>query len=95
MERKTRGIGWWLIGLWTVSPMIFAFLASTISAGLGCTLHEGAVNQCVVLGIDIGEGLYTMFGMGWLFLLTLPTGFIAALVFWFNIATSNGAEDEG
>lgn len=82
MERNTRRIGCWLlgIGLWTLLPIISVLLASAIGAGLGCSVDEGSASSCVVAGMDIGELLYSMFVMGWLFFLTIPTGVAAAVV---------------
>jgi hypothetical protein len=82
MERRAKRVGCWLlgIGLWTFFPLISVLLASAIGAGLGCRVDEGSASSCVVAGTDIGELLYSMFVMGWLFFLTIPTGVAAAAV---------------
>ena len=48
-------------------------LVSTGIAGLaGCTLNEGGVHPCVILGLDLGPMLATLFVGGWFFFLTAP-----------------------
>jgi len=70
-----------LIGLAiTLSPLISVLVSSAIAQANGCTLHEGFVNPCVVMGRDIGDSLYAGFVMGWLMLLTLPVTAILLLV---------------
>lgn len=60
-------------------PLISAVIAMWIASRNGCTLHEGFANPCIVFGRDIGQALYTMAVMGWLALVTLPLGALAAL----------------
>jgi hypothetical protein len=70
-----------LLVLYTIGPVLSVLLASLIANVLGCNLNEGNVHPCKCLGIDIGELLYSMFVMGWLALVTLPTGAMAILAF--------------
>ncbi|HEX5716124.1 MAG TPA: hypothetical protein VF179_08195 [Thermoanaerobaculia bacterium] len=81
MKRKTILIGYGIIVLWMILPMISVFTASAIAEASGCSLDEGSAHQCVVLGTDIGESLYTMFVLGWMFFLTVPTGLVALVLF--------------
>ncbi|MCP3971932.1 MAG: hypothetical protein GY717_16735 [Rhodobacteraceae bacterium] len=61
------------------APVIMVFWAGWFAERHGCTLHEGFSNPCLVNGQDWGETLYTAFVMGWLMLVTVPVGAIAAL----------------
>jgi hypothetical protein len=58
--------------------MISVLIAVAIADLAGCPVDEGNVHPCVVLGRDIGSLLYDLFVTGWFFLLTIPTGLIAA-----------------
>jgi hypothetical protein len=88
MRPRNILIGYGVIGLWTISPMISVLLASAIATAFGCALDEGGVNPCVVLGKDLGPSLYTLGVMGWFFLLTVPSGLIAFTVFTFKVILS-------
>jgi hypothetical protein len=73
-----------------IAPIISVAIAGTLAHMHGCTLHEGFVNPCVVMGADRGELLYTMGVAGWFALLTLPIGaagitlsFVVALIIFF------------
>jgi hypothetical protein len=77
----------WLIYLIVLAAILAVALApvgSVVVAGLiakshGCQLDEGGVYPCVIGGTDYGTTLNTMFGLGWLMLLTLPVGALAVL----------------
>ena len=61
-------------------------LTGAIGAGLlaelhGCQLHEGFVNECIIMGADRGELLYGLFVGGWIALFTLPL-FMLIIVIW-------------
>lgn len=77
---KRLRIGAAIVVLVSLVPLTLAALAMWIASRNGCTLHEGFANPCIVFGRDIGEALYTMAVMGWLALVTLPLGALAALV---------------
>ncbi|WP_152926505.1 hypothetical protein [Shimia sp. SK013] len=65
--------------LLSILPML-SVLASTYIASLaGCTLHEGAVNECTIAGLDFGPTLADMFVSGWFFLVTAPVAAAALL----------------
>lgn len=70
-----------LILLWAALPVICVFIASTVAAHYGCTVNEATRHPCLIGGWDAGGALYTLFVMGWLGLVTLPTGF-ALLLLW-------------
>lgn len=62
-----------------LAPVASPLLAVAIASARGCRLNEGSVNSCVILGVDWGEALYTMFVLGWLALATLPFAALVAL----------------
>jgi hypothetical protein len=74
-----------LIVLWTASPMVSVLIASGVASAFGCELDEGNVHQCFAFGHDIGNFLSTMFVMGWLFLVTIPTGLVALVALAFAV----------
>jgi hypothetical protein len=82
MERSSRNaIVFGVIVSWAIFPLICALLAATVSAICGCSINEGAPIPCLVFGTDIGKPLYILGVMGWLSIVTLPTGAIALLVY--------------
>lgn len=70
-----------LIVLTASLPLLSALSAGLVAQALGCTLNEGNVHPCILLGVDLGMTLYTLFVLGWFMLLTLPYGVIA-LAIW-------------
>ena len=71
LRPRHRGMAIVLL-LWTTFPILCMIGASTVASAGGCTVDEGAVHPCRVFGVDIGALLYTLGGMGWLGLVTLP-----------------------
>ncbi len=69
-----------IILLLAFAPVISAFSAGAIAEANGCTLNEGGVYPCVIGGTDYGETLSVMFVLGWLGLVSLPLGALAAIV---------------
>ena len=63
-----------------VAPMAVVLAAFGFGAALGCTVHEGYANACVVAGIDIGGLLANAFVLGWLTFVTAPAGLMVALL---------------
>lgn len=61
-------------------PAVSVVLAGLIASANGCILHEGFANPCVVLGIDLGEILYSMGVMGWIAILTVPAALLAIAI---------------
>ncbi len=66
--------------LFAISPIISLLIAGTVANVLGCELHEGFTNPCVLAGADLGELLYFMSVAGWFALFTLPIGVGAAFI---------------
>lgn len=61
-------------------PLIGVVLSSVVASALGCTLDEGSVHPCpVVGGIDLGPLLYEGFVLGWLMLVTWPVMLLTLL----------------
>ena len=92
MQRKTKVIGFLLIALWTFSPILSVLIAGGLASAFGCQLDEGSVHPCTAFGTDIGEGLYTMFVMGWFFFITIPSGLVAAVIFLIIVLLSGRAK---
>jgi hypothetical protein len=80
MTLRAKLIGYLPFVLWMIWPMIPVVIAGVIASWCGCQLNEGGIHPCVVFGKDIGGTLYKMEMMGWLSLLTFPSG-LAVLVF--------------
>jgi hypothetical protein len=82
MERSTRNaIVFGVILSWAVFPLLCVLLAATVSAVCGCSINEGSPTPCLVFGTDIGKPLYILGVMGWLSIVTLPTGAVALLMY--------------
>ena len=74
---------------WTVFLIVCVLIVGAVSAICGCTVNESSPTPCVVFGVDIGKPLYTLGVMGWLGIVTLPSGGIAlALYTVFVVAES-------
>ena len=76
MTRRGVRIGYGLIVLFMLSPMIPAMLASLIAMVCGCQLNEAGTHLCLVFGKDIGPTLYMMFVLGWFGIATFPLGIL-------------------
>ncbi len=79
MKRRTRFVhGLILLAIFLIGfgPLLLALTAGAFASINGCTLHEGFVNPCVVMGIDFGERLYAMGVMAWITLVSLPVAFV-------------------
>src|SRR5512147_697516 len=70
-----------LIILFALSPLLVALGAGTIAEANNCQLDEGSVYPCVMNGKDIGQILYELGVLGWLFLATLPLGLAALAIY--------------
>jgi hypothetical protein len=66
---------------WTVFPLVCILIVGAASVIFGCTVNEGSPTPCVVFGVDIGKPLYTLGVMGWLGIVTLPSGGIALVLY--------------
>ena len=69
-------IGYLLVFLFAISPMISVTIAGIGANMSGCeTLHEGSAPDC-----PNGDLWYSLGVMGWFFLLTFPLGFAGIIV---------------
>lgn len=66
--------------LFTFGPVLSVLLSSAVSGAAGCRVDEGSVHPCVIAGFDVGGLLYTLGVLGWLMLVTFPSGVIMAAV---------------
>lgn len=73
--------GYVFLILYTISPILSVLISSAIAGALGAQLDEGSQHPAYLLGVDIGGLLSMMFVMGWLALVTIPTGLIALVAF--------------
>jgi len=72
-----KKIGFWLLvgGLvFALLPIAAALLAVSLASLAGCGVHEGAVEACRVLGLDIGGLLYALAVSAWYALFAVPLG---------------------
>lgn len=74
-------LGYIIIAIVAISPILVAVFAGWIAESNGCTLDEGSVHPCIIASADWGNILYTMGVMGWFSLLSMPLGF-AGLILW-------------
>jgi hypothetical protein len=70
-----------LLILYTLAPVLSVLISSGIAMALGAQLDEANNHPAYLLGVDIGGLLSVMFVLGWLALVTIPTGLIALVVF--------------
>ena len=73
-----------LVTLLSFAPLLSVLIASEAASVLGCTLNEGDAHPCPVLGVDIGDVLYSMFVAGWFMLMTLP-GMVLTPLVWLGL----------
>jgi hypothetical protein len=69
-----------LIVLFALLPILFAVLAGFIGKCMGCSINEAGTDECIRHGIHFGSILNAMAVGGWLFLLTIPAGTIAFII---------------
>jgi hypothetical protein len=81
MKRRFINIGYGIIVLWMIWPLVPVMFAGIVATSCGCKVDEGSVHPCIVLGKDIGELLYGMSMMGWFAIGTFPSGMIALAIF--------------
>ena len=83
MDRSRRnGIAYGIIVSWAFFPIVCLLIATVVSAACGCPIGANSPAPCVVFGLDIVKTLYTLRVMGWLSIVTLPTGAIAWLAYF-------------
>ncbi len=66
-----------LIVLYSIGPILSVLFVTVVANALGCQVDEGGVHPCLCCGVDIGRLLHSMGVLGWLALVTLPTGAMA------------------
>ena len=93
MKKRFINIGYWIIGLWMVWPMVPVMIAGIIATSCGCKVDEGSVHPCIVFGKDIGELLYTMGVMGLIGIGTFPSGILALIIFSVIVWLGNRTAD--
>lgn len=76
MSKKTITWAYLGIALYTFGPFLCVLLAYGVAQVTGSRLDEGSAHPCVILGCDIGGLLYSMAVMGWVGLVTVPTGIL-------------------
>jgi hypothetical protein len=69
-----------LILLFAALPLLLTLLAVLFTSAFDCSLNEGFVNPCVVLGLDFGGLLYSMGLAAWFVMFTVPLAGLALLV---------------
>lgn len=61
-------------------PLLVTIGAGLIASALGCKLDESGTSICLLGSLDIGGDLSTLGIVGWLSLITIPIGALAALL---------------
>ncbi|MGU3668119.1 hypothetical protein ACLBX9_28355 [Methylobacterium sp. A49B] len=61
-------------------PVILLTIAILVSSIADCRLDEGSAHPCVILGVDLGNLLYSFAVSGWLMLVTLPFMALTVLI---------------
>jgi len=64
------------ITIYTFGPLFVSMLAGLLGFCLGCNINEAGTDNCIRLGIPFGNFLSILGMMGWLSIITLPTGII-------------------
>ena len=96
MERRLiNPIVYGVIVSWTAFPLVCALIATLVAAICGCTLNETAAAPCVVFGVDLGKTLYTLGVMGWLGVVTLPTGGAALVLYTIFVVAQRRISQRG
>ena len=90
--RSLHAIVYGIIVSWTIFPVVCVLIVFAVAPIVGCEVNEGSPTPCLVFGVDIGKILYTLGVMGWLGVVTLPTGGLALAaytlfaIFWPRIS---------
>lgn len=74
-------LGFVLIGMLSLSPILVSLFAGFIGECLRCNINEAGTDDCIRFGIPFGSILNPLCVMGWFFLITIPLG-IMAFVAW-------------
>ena len=84
VQKRFPWILYWIL-LALIVLFAFAPLGSVVACGViadthGCKVDEGSVHPCIINGHDYGHLLYTLLVLGWLMLVTLPSGLFAFII---------------
>lgn len=70
-----------IIILYSLGPLLCVLISCAIASATGSRLDEAGVHPCMIHGVDFGGVLSTLFVSGWFMFLTIPSGFLAILIF--------------
>ncbi len=88
LDRRLIWIAYSALLLFTIAPILSAFLADLIAAIFGATLDEGSAHPCLVGGYDLGPLLYSMLVYGWLMLMSVPVGIFLILALTISLVVA-------
>jgi len=74
-------IGYLVIAIGAILPILIAISAGAIAESHDCTANEAGSYPCVIGGIDYGGLIYFFIVFGWFFLISFPLAFIG-LYLW-------------
>jgi len=80
MAKRLMIFGLVLILLFGALPLLSTLLAVLFALAFGCSVNEGVVEPCVVLGYDFGGLLFSMGLTFWFVMFTVPLAGLALLV---------------
>jgi hypothetical protein len=80
-SRQRNAIVYGVIVSWMVFPIFCVLIVMAASVLSGCAVDEGSPAPCIVFGVDIGRTLYILRAMGWLGIVTLPSGGVALALY--------------
>lgn len=83
--------GYAFILLFALAPVGSVLLTAALAKACGCRVDEGSAHPCKCCGVDIGGLLYAGGVTGWLALVTLPLGGLAAALWTFAVLASGFA----
>jgi hypothetical protein len=81
MKLRNIVITYIALAFYTTAPLLSVAISSAVAHYCGCELNEGTSNPCQLWGVEIGDALYNLFVIGWLSLVTIPTGFLSMIGF--------------
>jgi hypothetical protein len=82
MSASTRSYlrtGLMLIGFGML-PILISLIADLVAAALGCSLDEGSVHVCQVIGVESGPVLYAMGLAVWFIAFTFPPALVGVAI---------------
>ena len=88
MKKEGGGISMFFavaLVLWPAALWLVAFAVAFVAGRSGCKIWARGPEECMVLGMDIGEYLYPLWAMGYYMLgviLWIPIGFVLLILIW-------------